>query len=455
MDTISELRRFNRWRRGTEALHEDEMPSPRYVGRVIDDACDELERLRGEIVELLNVVNLLASPLEIDGPNHAAEVKRARSLLSAFAKPGQTPATDGNLNWTAMTDRMPNPDQHDRVLIYTQGADFAGEHVFDVKTETLNLIDDNDRLDPCPFCGAEAEIISITGETDAINTGAQCVQCTSSACGASSALIYPLMGDVTDLLMQRWNKRRNARDHGLPLGCTETENPCGNLRKMWADADKKAKDYRDKGELKLLEQMHDAWAGLKECGWKEIQYCPKDGTRFAGRARASVRPDRPRAGQGDQRDRPGDHQQRQTGSRPHANRRRRRPRDRLHSSPSGGSAAIQRGGGATDPDRHGDGDAHSGRSPSPACDSMKYETRVTALVVLPVGQPTFSEMATTVEIADEAAGEFVEVKQRGRVDIGKIQINPEEWPSLREAIDRLIAECRDEPDGKNPNGGHE
>lgn len=60
----------------------------------------------------------------------------------------------------------------------------------------------------------------------------------------------------------------------------ETENPWGDLRAMWAEADKKAKDYRDKGEVKLLEQMHDAWAGLKECGWKEIEYCPKDGTRF-------------------------------------------------------------------------------------------------------------------------------------------------------------------------------
>lgn len=86
---------------------------------------------------------------------------------------------------------------------------------------------------------------------------------------------------------------------------------------------------------------------------------------------------------------------------------------------------------------------------------MKYETRVTALVVLPVGQPTFSEMATTVEIADEAAGEFVEVKQRGRIDIGKIQINPEEWPALREAIDRMIAGCRCEPYCKNPNERHE
>lgn len=71
-----------------------------------------------------------------------------------------------------------------------------------------------------------------------------------------------------------------------------------------------------------------------------------------------------------------------------------------------------------------------------------YEIRTTAMTVAPVGDSTYSEMATTIAIADEAAGEFVEVKQRGRVDIGKIQINPEEWPSLREAIDRMIKACR-------------
>ena len=70
-----------------------------------------------------------------------------------------------------------------------------------------HLIDDSDRLKPCPFCGAEAEIITLEGETDEPSIGAQCVQCTSSACGAASGLIYPLMDDVTDLLRERWNKR--------------------------------------------------------------------------------------------------------------------------------------------------------------------------------------------------------------------------------------------------------
>lgn len=37
-----------------------------------------------------------------------------------------------------LTDRMPNPDEHDRVLIYTEGVDFNGVQFFDVKAETLN-----------------------------------------------------------------------------------------------------------------------------------------------------------------------------------------------------------------------------------------------------------------------------------------------------------------------------
>lgn len=68
-----------------------------------------------------------------------------------------------------------------------------------------------------------------------------------------------------------------------------------------------------------------------------------------------------------------------------------------------------------------------------------YETRTTCLVVAPKGEPIFSETATHVRIADEAGGEFVEVEQSAS---GKIQINPEGWPVLRDAIDQLIASCR-------------
>ena len=52
------------------------------------------------------------------------------------------------------------------------------------------------------------------------------------------------------------------------------------LRHHWIESEKREKDWREAGEVKLLEQMHDAVQGLKACGWREIEYCPKDGTRF-------------------------------------------------------------------------------------------------------------------------------------------------------------------------------
>jgi hypothetical protein len=71
-----------------------------------------------------------------------------------------------------------------------------------------------------------------------------------------------------------------------------------------------------------------------------------------------------------------------------------------------------------------------------------YEIRATKLIVAPEGEQVFSEMCTSVEIKDEAAGEFVMLSQSGRTDLGKIAISPEEWPALRDAIDRMIAQCR-------------
>ena len=76
---------------------------------------------------------------------------------------------------------------------------------------------------------------------------------------------------------------------------------------------------------------------------------------------------------------------------------------------------------------------------------MKYTTRTTALMVVPEGETLFSEAATEVRIVDEAAGEYVEVFQTGRPDLGRIAINPEEWPELRAAIDKMISECKETP----------
>lgn len=56
------------------------------------------------------------------------------------------------MQWIKLTDRMPNPDEHSRVLIYTEGYDFNGEQVFDVKAEALNecfYADPDDQPEVC------------------------------------------------------------------------------------------------------------------------------------------------------------------------------------------------------------------------------------------------------------------------------------------------------------------
>jgi len=89
-------------------------------------------------------------------------------------------------------------------------------------------------------------------------------------------------------------------------------------------------------------------------------------------------------------------------------------------------------------------DHASAHLPEPAMID-KYETRVTRLTVLPAGERTFCELATEVMIDDEAGGEFVVLSQEGRNDGGRVSIDPDEWPTLRKAIDRMIAECRSSP----------
>jgi hypothetical protein len=59
----------------------------------------------------------------------------------------------------------------------------------------------------------------------------------------------------------------------------------------------------------------------------------------------------------------------------------------------------------------------------------------------PKDEPIFSETSTDIEIVDEAGGEFVEVQQH-HDGYGKIGITPDEWPTLRKAIDHAIKQCR-------------
>jgi hypothetical protein len=72
----------------------------------------------------------------------------------------------------------------------------------------------------------------------------------------------------------------------------------------------------------------------------------------------------------------------------------------------------------------------------------EYESRVIKVVVLPKNQPIFSELATTIEIDDEAAGEYVRICQPTRDDKGTVCFDGGEWEAIKVEVDRMIGECR-------------
>ena len=72
---------------------------------------------------------------------------------------------------------------------------------------------------------------------------------------------------------------------------------------------------------------------------------------------------------------------------------------------------------------------------------MKYEKLITKITIVPEGKELFFDGATSIEIIDEAGGEFVELTQFNDVKF-QLRINPEEWPVLRDAIDEMIKRCR-------------
>lgn len=84
-----------------------------------------------------------------------------------------------------------------------------------------------------------------------------------------------------------------------------------------------------------------------------------------------------------------------------------------------------------------------------------YIERVIKVVVLPDGEPVFSEHATEIEIQDEAGGEFVVVRQTyGSEGKNEIRLTDEEWPMVRAAIDRMMARCQPEAtEEKGTNNG--
>ena len=72
----------------------------------------------------------------------------------------------------------------------------------------------------------------------------------------------------------------------------------------------------------------------------------------------------------------------------------------------------------------------------------KLHQRVTQITVLPAGEPIFSRQATVISIEDEAAGEYVTVKNHHDCEgePHSIDFDPASWPEIRDGIERMMDE---------------
>ena len=67
---------------------------------------------------------------------------------------------------------------------------------------------------------------------------------------------------------------------------------------------------------------------------------------------------------------------------------------------------------------------------------------ITQVTVLARDRWMYDESATTVRIDDEGDGPFIVVAQDPDTkDEQAIRMNVDEWPTIRMAIDRMVAEC--------------
>lgn len=71
--------------------------------------------------------------------------------------------------------------------------------------------------------------------------------------------------------------------------------------------------------------------------------------------------------------------------------------------------------------------------------------RITKMSVLPDNCSIFEYTATHIAIDDEGAGEYVTITQHTDDRHGDhvVNINPDEWPAIRAAVNKMIKECKE------------
>jgi hypothetical protein len=78
-----------------------------------------------------------------------------------------------------------------------------------------------------------------------------------------------------------------------------------------------------------------------------------------------------------------------------------------------------------------------------------YHIITKSLIVKPKDQKIFSDMATEISIEDEAAGEFIVLKQHAKYgESQEIRIDPCEWPWIVKAVDGQLEQIKDMQEDK-------
>ena len=73
--------------------------------------------------------------------------------------------------------------------------------------------------------------------------------------------------------------------------------------------------------------------------------------------------------------------------------------------------------------------------------ATNIETVTIAVVIKQKGAWIHDESATKISIESEGAGHFVQIRQEGVDKPGTIQIDPDEWESIKAATDRMILDA--------------
>lgn len=82
------------------------------------------------------------------------------------------------------------------------------------------------------------------------------------------------------------------------------------------------------------------------------------------------------------------------------------------------------------------------RVDSNAASGTLNEPMVLSVVIKPIHAPIFAEVATQIEIIDDAGGGYISVSQcNDHIKPGTITIEPEEWPALKAGIDQMVTNC--------------